>query len=428
MRSASEQLNHPLSNSARPTRSRVFLFSEMYYPEETSTGYLLTHLMESLSKHWDISVITGPATNHLQPVNHPARETVNNVSIIRNMGSTFNKNVLLGRIANIVTRSITLFASGLRQVSRGSILFVVTNPPTLPFMAALIARIRGATLLVLVHDLYPDALAATGALKESSPAYKLLRWLTRVMFRSATAVVVLGRDTAHHLMTVYRVPENRISVIPNWAEHGLIQPTPRKSSKLLAELGLLDKFVVLYAGNLGRTHGVEQLAAAAQSLKVAPSIHFLVIGDGHKRRWLERFAESSQLGNMTILPTRPRSEQSEFLAACDVAVILLVSNMRAVSVPSRLYSHMAAGRPIIAACEPRSELQQVIEEEQIGWVIEPENGEALAATILRAAQSTAQLHAMGQRAYEASLKKYALPGIASAYDQLFAKLLTHSQS
>ena len=130
-----------------------------------------------------------------------------------------------------------------------------------------------------------------------------------------------------------------IELIPNWADLEDIAPSDRQENALLSTLGIADRFVVQYSGNIGRTHGIDTLLSAADRLR-DDRVQFLFIGDG-----------------------------ATSLNACDVAVVSLAPGMSGVSVPSRMYNILAAGKPIVAVADDESELARVVREEQVGWVV-----------------------------------------------------------
>jgi glycosyltransferase involved in cell wall biosynthesis len=123
--------------------------------------------------------------------------------------------------------------------------------------------------------------------------------------------------------------------IPNWAELESVSPSSRSENKLLEELGLRDKFVLLYAGNLGHPNDLESMVECADTLRDNPEVHFVFLGAGVKRKWLESQIGNLELRNVTLLDPRPRAEQRVFLNACDIGVVSLVSKMLGVSMPSR---------------------------------------------------------------------------------------------
>ena len=108
--------------------------------------------------------------------------------------------------------------------------------------------------------------------------------------------------------------------------------------------------MVLYAGTIGRTHGIETLIDAAERLRDQPNIHFLIAGFGAKESTVRKEIAARKLTNISVHHfNRPRNEQGETLAAADVGIISFMPGMAGLSVPSRMYNFMAAGRPITKA-------------------------------------------------------------------------------
>ena len=197
-----------------------------------------------------------------------------------------------------------------------------------------------------------------------------------------------------------------IDVIPNWADLEIIHPTPREENTLLKELGIEDKFVLMYAGNIGRPTDVETIVDAAELLLGEPEFHFVFIGSGAKRKWLEMQIRDRDLKNVTLLGVRPREDQIVFLNACDVALVTLVKGMWGAAMPSRTYNVLAAGKPIIALTEPGSELARVIDEEQVGWYVTPGETDDLVAAIRQAYGDRSRLSEISKRANAAAKAKY----------------------
>jgi colanic acid biosynthesis glycosyl transferase WcaI len=400
--------------------NRILVLSELYYPEQTSTGHLLTKTSEGLAEDFTVKVIAGPATNFLKSTEAPVWEIRNNVEIFRCQGTSFEQNNLFGRAINLVTRSLTIFWKSFTTAQKQDVILVVTNPPLLPFVALLIKWLKGCKLVLLIHDVYPEVLVATGLSQANSLVVKIGQLMNRLLYDRADRIITLGRDMSKLALAKLKDGnDDKIHCIPNWADNELVKPTDRSSNPLLQELGISDRFVILYAGNMGRTHGIEYLAEAAKKLKDNLQIHFVVLGFGAKRKWLEDFIVRENLNSVTILSPRPRSEQIVFLNACDVALISFVPGMAGVSVPSRTYNQMAAGKPIIAVADDWSELAEVVREEEIGWVVKPGDINSLVKAIELAANNPQLCQQMGSKSAIAAQNKYDFKRADRDYKKLF---------
>lgn len=400
----------------------LWIISELYYPEETSTGYFLTNIAEGLAKHCRVNVLCSQPTYSERGMRAPVQERHNGVSIRRCSGTTLNKDYLPLRLVNLVTITLSVFIAALCRLGRGDKVIVVTNPPLLPVAVSLACCVKGAQGLLLVHDVYPEVLVAAGLAREDGVVTGLLRWAARHLYQSFRAVVVIGRDMKEVVASKLGGGGKRIVVIPNWADVDEIRAKPWAENPLLAELGLSDKFVVQYCGNMGRTHGLDSLLDSVRKLANSDEIHFLLIGSGAKRRWLAESVTREHLRNATVLARRPRSALCDSLNACDVAIITFAPGMAGLSVPSRMYNVMAAGKPIIAVAEPQSELARVVQEEGIGWVVCPGDVNGIVQAVLAATSDAGRLAEMGERARSAAEAKYSLQSVIDAYQALICEL------
>jgi colanic acid biosynthesis glycosyl transferase WcaI len=407
---------------AQTKHHHLWVLSELYYPESSATGYTVTKIVELLASSYDVFALCAQPTYQERGTRAPADETWNNVRIHRCAATTLDKDVLSYRLINLLTISISIFLNALWRMRRGDVALVVTNPPTLPFLALLACRIRGAKLILRLDDVYPEALVATDMLGAHSFAVRVMSALHRYLYKNVDAVIVLGRDMLHLVQSKIGSDARHVRFVPNFADHTQITPLERGNNPLLQKLGLIDKFVVQYSGNMGRTHDLESLVECARSLEAEGKIHFLFIGAGAKEPWLRRTTTDLGLTNVTILPPQPRADLATSLNACDIAVISFVNGMSGVSVPCRMYNNLAAGKPIFAVADKDSELGQMIEEGRVGWVVPP-CSPALATKTLRAAASNpAMITEMSERARRIAVEKYSLPFVASEYGSIVESL------
>ena len=256
---------------------------------------------------------------------------------------------------------------------------------------------------------------AAKKVREDSMIAKLLNFFNRWLYKHASKIIVVGRDMQKLLEAKTQRLDIPIATIPNWAELETVRPADRNQNELLKDLFLTEKFVFLYAGNMGYPNDIETIVSAAKKLKGNSSIHFIFLGAGVKETWLRRTSCEQNLTSITILKPKPRSEQLVFLNACDVALVSLVRKMRGVSMPSRTYNILAAGKPILAICEEETELATVIGEEDVGWTVPPGEPELLYAKILEIYEQRQNFCEIGFRARRAAVTKYSVETALSWY-------------
>ena len=401
------------------TKQRVWLICELYYPEVNATGHYITQIGTGLADEFDVNVICGQPNYLSKGLRAPARDLYRGVNIFRVWSTTLNKDLLIFRLINMITIGISMFVKCLRHFRRGDRVLVVTAPPSLPYPTAFAALAKGGSYVVLLHDLYPDILVAVGKTSRDSLLFNFVERLNRWLYKHANRLVVVGRDMRERVAEKAAGLDVAIDTIPNWSDLDAIVPCSKDSNRLLNDLGIVDKFVLMYAGNIGHPTDIETIVDAAEMILEDPSIHFVFVGSGAKHAWLERQVADRGLRNISILGQLPRDEQNDFLNACDVGLVSLIPGMVGTAMPSRTYNILAAGKPILALTEDGSELAQVIEEEKVGWYTHPRDPVALVAIIKEAERSRSRLAEMGARARSAAETKYSPAKASAAYAKLF---------
>lgn len=405
-----------MNASENTKKSPLWIITELYYPELTSTGYYMTEIAEGLAAERPVSVICGQPNYSARGVTAPRREERNGVRIYRLPFARLNKNVFIFRLVNVATFAFAVLFAALALLRRGDRVLVVTTPPLLPFVAAFASLVRGCGYTLLIHDIYPDLAAAVGKVRPGSLVFRISERANRWLYKHCAKIIVVGRDMAQKVAKKAAGLDPVIEYIPNWAELETVVPRPREGNELLESLGIRADLVLLYAGNFGYPNDIESILEAAEILgrRKAP-VHFLFVGDGVKRKLVEKAVSSSAVGNLTYIGPRPRSEQSVFLNACDVGLVSLVRGMLGVSMPSRTYNLFAAARPVLAVTEAGSELEQTVREAGAGWCVEPGNGEALAEKILEILDNRESLPEVGERARIAAVGKFSLATAIARY-------------
>jgi len=174
--------------------------------------------------------------------------------------------------------ALKMFFSTLTRARRGDVVFCVTTPFTVPYAVVLAAKLRGAASILLVYDLYPEALEKTGLIEPSSLTARLIRLANGRLFPALDAIITIGRDVGPLLLEYRNVGRDKIKFIPNWT----LLPSgyrelPRGSRFRIGREGQL---LVGLSGNLGFTHSPTTVFAAARLLRDNRDIHFLLSGWG----------------------------------------------------------------------------------------------------------------------------------------------------
>jgi glycosyltransferase involved in cell wall biosynthesis len=400
--------------------SKIWIFSEIYFPEETSTGYIMTEIAEELGKETEIEVVTGyPAYFSSNRTELSQRSRRNNVVITRFLRIKLNKNKLLQRSLRAILISLKFFFYGLRKVKKGDAVLLVTNPPTQLVLNSLLAHLKKAKLVVLVHDVFPDNLVAAGLMLPNSISYKLINTRIIKACNRAVRLIAIGRDMKE-ILQMKLGTSKKIDVIPNWAELERILPSPRNENSIIKKLNLTTKKVFLFAGNLGRVQGLEVLTKAIKELKDKEYFHFIFVGNGAKSNSIETLINSG-VKNVSWLKEMPRNEQQVFLNACDIGIISLSKGMKGLGVPSKVYNILAAGKPVFCVVEEGSEIELIVKEHQVGWIDSSFDPTHIANSMIEAANDK-NLDQFAQNARRVAEDHYSKEKVLQMFTTLFKNL------
>jgi glycosyltransferase involved in cell wall biosynthesis len=405
-------------------RKRLLFVNQHYWPDFASTGQHLTDLCEHLAAEGhDVHVLCSRGKYLSGAMDAPRRETHNGVAIRRLDATSFGRDTHLGRTADYAS----FYAQAFWRIARdGPYDYVVTltTPPLLAVGAWLLKKTLGQRYGIWSMDLHPGAEVAAGMLAENGLLARLLRALNGAGYRGADFVVDLGRHMKRRLID-QGVPPERLHTVPVWNKKDEVYPVAPADNPLLRELGLEDRFVVMYSGNAGLVHRFDEVLAAMRRLKGHPEIFFLFVGGGPRRAKISDFTEAHGIDNFRYLDYFPREQLHQSLSLADVHLLTLRRPAAGVAVPGKLYGIMAAGRPVAMVGPRASEPAETIAGEDIGHVIDPaafssiETGAEELATFLRSlCNGDVDGAAMGRRGREAFLETHEQEGACRQWAHL----------
>ncbi|MYE72215.1 MAG: glycosyltransferase family 4 protein, partial [Acidimicrobiia bacterium] len=300
------------------------------------------------------------------------------------------------------------------------------SPPITLGAGGWAAAWRGRAPLVFnVQDVFPDAAVETGVLRSARVAAAASR-LERWVYRRAAAVTVLSEGMAANVRAKLGsgVDPDKVVVIPNTADAGRIKPAGRLNS-YRTDLGLedADSTVVMYAGNLGHSQPLEMVVTAAQrfSDQGRADVQFVVNGDGVARATVAAAAE--RLDNLHLVGWQPPERLGEVLAAADLHLVLLRAGLGTTSVPSKVYSVLAAGRPVLASVDRGSEVERLLSDSGAGRTVDPDDPDAFCAALAEMVADRQGLAEMGRRGRGFAMQAEGPKEVADRYMELFGRLV-----
>jgi glycosyltransferase involved in cell wall biosynthesis len=397
-----------MSRSEAGHTPSILFINQHYWPDLASTAQHLTDLAEYLAEQgFDVHVLCSRGHYLSGSMEVPAEETHNGVHIHRVRATAFGRDTILGRITDYAS----FYSSTLARVLAGpsyDYIVTLTTPPLLPLVGAIARRVRGQAYGIWSMDLHPDAEVATGMLEDDGAPARLLHALNDAGYRNADFVVDLGTYMKRRIHKK-GVPDDRLHTIPVWNKKEEIAPIEHDENPLRHDLGLDDKFVVMYSGNAGRAHRFKEVLAVMKRLDGHPHIEFVFVGEGPQKGRIEAFAERHGLSNFRYLPYFPREDLKYSLPMADVHLMTLREEMAGIAVPGKLYGIMAAGRPALMVGPAASESGETIQGYEAGHVVDPSQDadpeQALYDTVLRL-YSDDERRRLGENGREAFLKTF----------------------
>ncbi len=358
----------------------LLIYAHYYYPDVASTGQILTELAEGLNDTFHTTVIctvpsyTGEIDKEYKKHKY-YYENINGVDVLRIRVPEFRKNFSPSRIVNILSYFVSaIFATA--RVGHQDYVYTISQPPVLGGLLGVFGKIiKRAKFIYNIQDFNPEQVMAVSFTKNKF-VLGIMMWLDKLSCWFSDKVIVVGRDMIDTLRS--RFPENMPSYthINNWINEKEIVPLEPSNEKVNAfkeKYGLQDKFVIMYSGNIGLYYDlleIEKIIAEFDREEYR-DVAFAFVGQGTVLEEMKDYQKRQNLKNMVFIPYQNKEDLVYSLNAGDVHFVVNAKGIKGVSVPSKLYGVMAAGKPVLGILEEGSEARLIVEEADCGLVTDP---------------------------------------------------------
>ena len=403
---------------------RLIILNQFFYPDHSATSQLMTELAESLvERGLTVTALAGRGRYNGGEL-LPKQEDHSGVRIQRAWATSFGKKSLVGRVSDYLSFYLGATLSLLRLPSHDA-LMALTTPPMIGLVALVVGRLRRMQVIMLVQDVYPDIAVALGALKETSLITKFLDWISTQVLKRSDRIIVLSDSMRERIEA--KIGEDcasRLDVIHNWADGDDIRPLNGATNPFVARHNLGDSFVVLFSGNLGRVNEFSTVLEAAALLRSRADILFLFVGGGAREPEIRAFCDTRGLENVRLIPYEPRATLRYSLAAGHALLVTLADGLAGLSVPSKAYGIMAAGRPLLFVGDPRSDIARLIKDSACGAAIPSGDSIGLAQTIVEWSAESSTVEEFGSAARRLFEARFDRRHAINLYLESFAKCTT----
>jgi colanic acid biosynthesis glycosyl transferase WcaI len=406
---------------------RILIYSYNYYPEPIGIAPLMTELAEGLVKRGhQVRVVTAMPNYPERQIYSKYRgklyatEYKNGVEIQRSYVWIRPEPKLLDRILLDASFLVTSFVPALLGWRPD---VIISTSPSLPVClpASLLGWLYDCPVILNLQDILPEAAIHLGIL-QNKLLIKLFTHLEKFAYRSATKISVIADGFVENLLKK-GVPSHKIVQIPNWVDVSFIRPLPKENNQFRATHNLQDKFVVLYSGNIALTQGLETVVKAAAMLRNIPEIVFAIVGEAKGLHRLQQECLNYGADNVLLLPFQPREKLPQMLAAADVGLVVQKKNVISFNMPSKIQVLLASGRALIASVPENGTAARAIKQSGGGFVVPPEDPQALANAILDLYKNPQKVKNLGYKSRQYAVEQYAFEQALNNYESLCESLL-----
>jgi glycosyltransferase involved in cell wall biosynthesis len=378
----------------------ILLLNEYYPPDTSATARMAAQVAERLAQQHEVTVVAGrpsydPDETYPYTLLH---RTIRNHVAVECVGSTaYPRHQMRRRVSNYL--SYLALAVPRALALRPDVILAMTDPPVAGIAGALVADLAGRPFVYNIRDLYPD-MALGGNIVHQNAWVERWERLHRRALRQAARIIVLGDDMRDRILAK-GIPTESIAVVRDGASS--VGNPPEANDPVVQQIRCGFPFVALHAGNLGFYGAWGTLLKAAEILS-NENTGLVFVGDGANRTTLAESAAG--LKNVRFLPFRPVEEVPDVMRAGDVQIITVKRGLEGVVVPSKLYSTLAAGRPVLVVAAPESDAARIVTAAGCGLSADPDDPIAVAAAIRELRSDPIRLAEMARRARETA-KNYA---------------------
>lgn len=380
------------------------LYFVQYFPPEKASGLpLVLDMLEGFAKHgWKVDVYIPTPT---RGVSDDVRKEYAKKRTERYFDGkmTIHRMHLYREGTGMLQRTIRYCIFSLQCLLRGlfvpaDAIFTGGGPPTQGIVAGLIHKWTKKKVIYNPQDLFPDSLVISGVASESSKIVRIGKVMERFSYNNADVIITITEDMADNIRSKTKNPD-KVHVIRNWVDTDKTHPIAREDNELFDELSLPhDRFYVTYAGNIGLMQGIETIIFAAEQLKETPDIQFILFGNGSEEANIRRLIEEKRLTNVRMFPLQSVERVSEVYSLGDVSIVSCKPGTGAAGMPSKTWTIMATGTPIIASFDLGGEMERTIREAKCGFCVEAGNARRLADAVLELYGDSEQKVRMGLNA------------------------------
>lgn len=403
----------------------ILFLCQFFYPEYISSATLPYDTAKALSQEgFSVGVLCGYPKEYNDSKNVLLKENHDDIEIMRLKYLQMKRSNFFGRLINYISFTASVVTKFFSIRNYKSII-VYSNPPILPMVAVLASKVFGAKMIFISYDIYPEIAIRTNTISESGVISKTMRLINHFLYKNVTKVVALSYDMKKFLINNRsQLNEKQIVVIPNWYEdRASCDIESSYSNTIFENIVAKEKLVISYFGNMGTAQDINTLIDAIRIMKSDSDVSFIFAGHGNKLPFLKDVVQKEELKNVFIYDFLRGQDYQDALNISDVFVVSLDSGLTGLAVPSKTYSYMMAGKPIISIMSKHADISQDLINNEAGYCVEVGDVSGLITAINSIKNNQEKRILMGKNSRNLFKEKYTTEKSTSKYVEMMRKVL-----
>lgn len=348
------------------------------------------------------------------------KQTIEGINVVVVGTKYSNKQSYLRRITSFLSFCLLSIYAGMRTKSV-DVIYASSTPLTVGIPAMVIKWVKRVPFIFEVRDQWPEIPIELSIITNSF-LIKILLWLEKTIYRNCSSIVALSPGQADGIRAVL-TEEKPITVIPNSCDIDLFMPDI-DGSAIRQRMGWGDKLVLLHAGAMGKVNGLDFVIDAAERLKDHSDIIFVLIGDGNQKLSLESKVKKLDLANVEILPSVPKQQLPEILAAADIALVV-IANYPIIehNCANKFFDGLSAGKPVLLNYSGWQ--RRILEGNEAGFGCDLCNLDQFVEKVLYLNSHSRQVEQMGQNARQVAVKNFNRDDLAKQALELISSVIRY---
>jgi glycosyltransferase involved in cell wall biosynthesis len=401
------------------SNTQLTIINQFFPPDYAATGQLIEELAYQLQGNFkSVEVFSSQPSYAFTRNDLPRWEHHEDLRIRRSKSTGFGSVRIRSKAFSAIVFFLRAVLHLIKHSSRRQLVLLTTAPPFLPLVGYFFSHFCKISYVCLLYDLYPDIAIELGVIKRKHWLTKLWEFFNQLTWKKAAAIIVLNSTMRDRIIAKCPAVADKIFIIPNWSDPQQILPMRKQDNWFAQKHGLVDRFTVIYSGNMGRCHDLKTLLEAIVILRDT-QIEFVFIGSGDKLKYLQTKIQEFDLHNCLFFPYQSRENLPFSLTSGDLSIVSIDENMEGLVAPSKLYSALAAASPIAAICPAHSYLNDIFDRANCGATFRNGDSQGLATYIYKLSQNPELAKQLGQSGREYCIKNYTKEKVAQSYLELF---------